>query len=219
MTKQWHKLWIALTVAIVAVFAGHAMAIEEPAFKTVRSDGDFALRDYDAMIAAEVRVEGDRNQAINSGFRLIADYIFGNNRQKSKVAMTAPVTQSAASEKIAMTAPVTQSGEGGAWTVRFIMPARYTMETLPEPNDARVKLVPVPAQRFAVVRFSGLAGESDIAERTTQLKAWVAAEKLVAEGEVTLARYDPPWTLWFLRRNELMIPVREAQRNNAAGGQ
>ncbi|ESQ73595.1 hypothetical protein ABAC402_18400 [Asticcacaulis sp. AC402] len=193
---------------MAAFFAGHAMAIEEPAFKTVRSEGAFALRDYDAMIAAEVRVEGSRDKAINAGFSLIADYIFGNNRKKSKIAMTTPVTQAPVSEKIAMTAPVTQSGEGSSWTVRFIMPARYTMETLPQPNDSRVTLVPLPAQRFAVVRFSGLASEAEITERTAQLQAWIVVQKLNPEGAPTLARYDPPWTLWFLRRNELLIPVK-----------
>ncbi|WP_031236083.1 heme-binding protein [Asticcacaulis sp. AC402] len=208
MNRQWQKIWIAVTVAMAAFFAGHAMAIEEPAFKTVRSEGAFALRDYDAMIAAEVRVEGSRDKAINAGFSLIADYIFGNNRKKSKIAMTTPVTQAPVSEKIAMTAPVTQSGEGSSWTVRFIMPARYTMETLPQPNDSRVTLVPLPAQRFAVVRFSGLASEAEITERTAQLQAWIVVQKLNPEGAPTLARYDPPWTLWFLRRNELLIPVK-----------
>ncbi|WP_155913807.1 SOUL family heme-binding protein [Asticcacaulis sp. AC466] len=184
------------------------MAVEEPAFKLVTKDSDIEIRDYPALIAAEAHVSGDRQPAINEGFRLIADYIFGNNRQKSKVAMTAPVTQSASGgEKIAMTAPVTQAGDGKTWVVRFIMPSRYTMATLPQPNNARVSLVTIAPQRVAVIRFSGLAGETDITTRTQQLKAWLNARHLTTEGDVTLARYDPPWTLWFLRRNELLIPI------------
>ena len=165
------------------------------------------MRDYRALIAAEAHVGGSRQAAVNEGFRLIADYIFGNNRHKAKVAMTAPVTQTASSEKIAMTAPVTQAGDGKTWTVRFIMPSHYTMATLPEPNNPRVTLVPIPPQRYAVIRFSGLAGESDIRDKTQALTLWITAKKLRTDGPVALARYDPPWTLWFMRRNELLIPV------------
>jgi len=208
MHKIWPILCLSFTVAILTISASPAMAVEEPAFKSITRDGDIEIRDYPALLAAEAQVEGKRETAINEGFRLIADYIFGNNRQKAKVAMTAPVTQSASGgQKIAMTAPVTQSGNGETWTVRFIMPSRYTMATLPEPNNPKVKLVAIAPQRFAVIRFSGLAGETDIATKTQALTAWIKAKQLTVQGEATLARYDPPWTLWFLRRNELMIPI------------
>lgn len=184
------------------------MAVEEPAFKQVKKDGPFEIRDYPGLIAAEAHVSGNRQTAINEGFRLIADYIFGNNRQKAKIAMTAPVTQAVGNgQKIAMTAPVTQAGDGKTWTVRFIMPSQYTMETLPEPNNGRVTLVTLPPQRFAVIRFSGLATEADIASETRQLSNWIDGQKFSVKGPPTLARYDPPWTLWFMRRNEIMIPV------------
>jgi hypothetical protein len=208
MNKTYRTLWMSFTLAILAMSAGHAMAVEEPAFKRVKTDGAFEVRDYPGLIAAEAHVEGERQPAINQGFRLIADYIFGNNRQKAKVAMTAPVTQSADSgQKIAMTAPVTQSGDGQRWTVRFIMPSSYTLATLPEPNNSRVTLVPLPPQRFAVVRFSGLASEADITTQTQKLVSWMKSQNLIAQGPPTLARYDPPWTLWFMRRNEILIPV------------
>lgn len=208
MYTPWRRLKLTLAVVAALFLAGPVVAIEEPKYSLVSQSAPFEVRDYPGMIAAEVTVSGSRDTAMNAGFRLIADYIFGNNTQKAKVAMTAPVTQSAkSSEKIAMTAPVTQSGEGGVWTVRFIMPARYTLETLPTPNDERVRLVPLPAQRFAVIRFSGTVGAKDIAEKTQQLMEWTHANGLTPKGEVTLARYDPPWTPWFMRRNELMIPV------------
>ena len=184
------------------------MAIEEPGFKRVSQDGDIEIRDYVPTIAAEVRVTGKREAAINEGFRVLADYIFGNNRQKAKVAMTAPVTQSETKGvKIAMTAPVTQSGDGQAWSVRFTMPARYPLDTLPQPNDPRVSLITIPSQRYAVVRFSGLAREKDIAEQTSRLSGWMAAHHISADGKAILARYDPPWTLWFARRNEVLFPI------------
>ncbi len=185
------------------------MATEEPPYTASLKDGDFEVREYPSLIAAEVTVSGERGDAISAGFRLLAGYIFGGNTKKQSIAMTAPVTQAAAeNEKIAMTAPVTQSGNDAGWTVRFIMPQGYTLETLPTPNDPMVKLVPLAPARLAVVKFSGLAKEPDIIEQTQLLNAFIAQQKLTPSGPATLARYDPPWTLWFLRRNEIMIPVQ-----------
>jgi len=187
---------------------GAAMATEEPSFKVTQESGALEVREYPPLIAAEVLVGGDRSQAVNAGFRLLAGYIFGGNTRQQKIAMTAPVVQAAAGESIAMTAPVVQSGTPGAWTVRFLMPRGYTLETLPIPNDQRVHLVPLPAARVAVVRFSGLAHEPDIQRKTAQLRTFLAVQQLVATGPPALARYNPPWTLWFLRRNEIMIPIQ-----------
>ncbi|MFZ4604221.1 MAG: SOUL family heme-binding protein [Caulobacterales bacterium] len=157
---------------------------------------------------AEVSVSGSRDEASNAGFRLLAGYIFGGNTRRQTVAMTAPVVQErATSENIAMTAPVTQAGADGAWVVRFTMPSKDTLETLPAPNDARVRLVPVPAQRYAVVRFSGLARPDDVERRTGTLNTFMERQQLRAAGPSSLARYDPPWTLWFMRRNEVWIPI------------
>ena len=129
------------------------------------------------MIAAEAQVEGERKEAINEGFRLIAGYIFGKNKPQEKIAMTAPVEQQK-SQKIAMTAPVEQQGQENSWTVRFIMPKSWTMETLPVPSDPRVKLEPLPARRFLVVTFSGLARNDAIKERTEELRQYAAKHSL-----------------------------------------
>ncbi|ANP45831.1 heme-binding protein [Candidatus Viadribacter manganicus] len=190
------------------MFGGEAMATEEPAFTVAFHEGDFEVRDYSALVVAEVSVSGSRDEASNAGFRLLAGYIFGGNTRRQSIAMTAPVVQERASgETIAMTAPVTQSGEEGAWIVRFTMPANYTLETLPTPNDARVRLVPMPAARYAVVRFSGLSRPADVERRTEELRTFIARQQLRAAGPASLARYNPPWTLWFMRRNEVWIPV------------
>ncbi len=189
-----------------------AMATEEPAFKVTQASRALEVRDYPPLIAAEVLVGGDRSQAVSAGFRLLAGYIFGGNTGRQKIAMTAPVVQaSVAGESLAMTAPVLQAGVPGAWSVRFLMPMGYTLDTLPVPNDQRVHLVPLPAARMAVVRFSGLAHEPDIQRKTAELMAFLSAQRLVATGPPSLARYNPPWTLWFLRRNEIMVPVRGAE--------
>ena len=187
------------------------MAAEEPEFAAVSIEGDFDIRDYPALVVATVTVSGSRDEAANAGFRLLAGYIFGGNTRRQRVAMTAPVVQErATSERIPMTAPVTQSGSDGAWVVRFIMPSAYTLESLPAPDDARVRLIPVPPQRFAVVRFSGLAKPADVERRTATLKAFMERRQLRAAGVPLLARYNPPWTPWFMRRNEVWIPIAEA---------
>jgi hypothetical protein len=185
------------------------MAVEEPRYDVTLRDGAFEVRDYPALVAAQVQVDGDQDKAGNSGFRLLAGYIFGGNERRESIAMTAPVVQSkGGGEKIPMTAPVTQTLNNGLWTVRFIMPRGYTIASLPVPNDARVKLVPIAPARIAVLRFSGLAFEHDVAERTDELRSFLAKHELHPAGPASLARYDPPWTLWFLRRNEIMIPLQ-----------
>lgn len=182
------------------------MATAEPPYTATLTVGKFEIREYPSLVAAEVTVTGPRGEAISTGFRLLAGYIFGGNTTRQSIAMTSPVTQTPKeNEKIAMTAPVTQSGDELGWTVRFIMPQGYTLDTLPIPNDSKVKLISLEPTRVAVVKFSGLAKEPDIIEHTQQLKQFMLEQKLVATGSETLARYDPPWTLWFLRRNEIMI--------------
>ena len=195
-------LILTLTLAGAA-----AMATEEPAFKLEFKKGALEVRDYPPVIAAEVSVTGDRGAAVNAGFRLLAGYIFGGNTKKQSIAMTAPVVQTPRSQTIPMTAPVIQSGSESAWVVQFIMPAGSTLENLPTPNNAKVQLKPLPATRIAVARFSGLAGEAAVRRQTAALEAFLAARRLNPIGPPALSRYDPPWTPWFMRRNEIWIPV------------
>lgn len=183
------------------------MAVEEPVFKTVVKDGNFEVRDYPSLVVAEVTVSGEQKEAANKGFRLLAGYIFGGNKRRQNIAMTAPVAQEPTSQKTAMTAPVTQTQNAGTWTVRFTMQSAYTLDALPEPNDPKVHLRRLPPERFAVLRFSGLAGKNDVDAKSGELLAATLARHLRATGDVTLAQYNPPWTLWFMRRNEVMIPV------------
>ncbi len=183
------------------------MSIEEPKFALALKDGAFELRDYAASVVAEVTVTGDQDEAGRKGFRLLAGYIFGGNGTRRKIAMTAPVTKIAKGETIAMTAPVTQIAGKGDWLVRFTMPGRYTLADLPVPDNRAVTLRALAPARFAVLRFSGLAGEAKVADATAKLLALVRARGLVPVGPSSIARYNPPWTPWFLRRNEVMLPV------------
>jgi hypothetical protein len=198
-------------LALFTLHGGTVMAVEEPDYRTAFAQEPFEVREYPALIVAEVAVSGERKEAVSAGFRLLAGYIFGGNTRRQSIAMTAPVVQAPqVSETIAMTAPVIQAPDSAGWTIRFTMPRGYTLETLPIPDDPRVRLKSIPPARFAVIRFSGLAGEADIEENTTALNDFVAAHALPVAGPALLARYNPPWTPWFLRRNEMMIPLREA---------
>lgn len=205
--------WLIGFGALIAAmgFGGTAMAIEQPIYTLEAKAGSIEVRGYAPQLAAEVEVRGERDAAINAGFRLLADYIFGNNQGKAKVAMTAPVVQAPSAgegQSIAMTAPVVQAPQGeNGWRVRFIMPSKYTLETVPRPNNPRVKLIPVAAHRVAVIRFSGLANEKVLQAKTRELQAHLAAQNLQASGPPTYAFYDPPWTLPFLRRNEVLIAL------------
>jgi len=200
------SLLIAVALALT-LLGTSVMAAEEPPFTIRLTSGEFAVRDYPPLVVAEVSVKGDRETAAGQGFRLLAGYIFGDNTRRQKIAMTAPVVQSPAGETIAMTKPVLQTGENGTWVIRFIMPRGSTLDTLPRPNNPKVQLHALAAGRVAVVRFSGLARQDDVAAKTLALARFVTEQHLHAAGAPSLAQYDPPWTPWFMRRNEMMIPV------------
>jgi len=196
------KNTIGLLFAVLTwVFCSIVMAIEEPKYSIVETDDKFELRAYAPMIIAEVSVQGSLKSASNQGFRLIADYIFGNNiasnGEKQKVAMTAPVTVQAQPKLL----NVTQ--QGGAqeqeWKVHFVMPSEYSMSALPKPNNPKVELKEVSQRYYASLRFAGLTGEKKVARKTKELQEWMATKNLTAKGQPELARYNPPWTLPFAR--------------------
>lgn len=174
---------------------------EQPDYKLIISKDTIEIRDYPPLILAEVEVSGERKQAINEGFRILADYIFGNN-------ISNKVTEShELSEKIAMTAPVIQQKHKDKWKIRFIMPKKYSMETLPKPNSKNIQFIQLPSKRFAVICFSNVANAESIEQHTGLLIEFISAEKLQPLGEAILAFYNPPWTLPHLRRNEVMIEI------------
>jgi hypothetical protein len=194
-----------LLTASCAVFG--VRDTEEPSYQVLRSEGDFEVRQYEPHIIAKTLVEGDYDSITKEGFDRLAGYIFGGNQSKTKIAMTAPVTQ-APGEKIAMTAPVTQSQRAPEqWEMTFTMPAGYSLETLPTPLDSRVILEEAPGKTVAVYRFSGRFSDGAFAKNTEKLTAWIDESGYQALSIARLAGYDPPWTLPFLRRNEIMIEI------------
>jgi DNA gyrase inhibitor GyrI len=187
------------------------MAIETLKYKVLKIDGKIELREYPAHIIATTEVtSSDYNNATNQGFSLIADYIFGNNLKRDKVAMTSPVIQenADASEKIAMTTPVNVSTDKNQYKISFVMPSKYSLENLPIPNNKSVELKKIASFRAAVLRFSGFVNKDSINQKTKSLTSWIKANNLQATGALQVARFDPPWTPWFLRHNEIIIQVK-----------
>lgn len=185
------------------------MAIEEPKFTVLEKTPPFELRLYAPMILAEVQVGGDLDEASSQGFRLIAGYIFGQNQLSQKIDMTAPVAIEQQSAKIAMTAPVSIESHSGQSTVSFVMPSEYTLETLPKPLNPKVQIRQIPQVKRAVIQFSGFYNSQKVAEKTLELEQWMQSMNLAPVGAPKFARYNPPWTLPFMRRNEIMIDVRD----------
>lgn len=198
---------IILVAAVIIIGAMDAMAIEEATYNVVKRDDKFEIRDYDPHILAETIVEGDLEQAGNKAFSRLFRYISGDNRSRDKVVMTAPISQKAVGEKIKMTAPVGQQRVQEKWAVSFMMPASYTLATLPAPDDPQVTLRQVPARRMAAVRYSGFWSEKNYLRYRMELESWIHERGLTIVGDPVWARYNAPFTPWFLRRNEILIPV------------
>lgn len=194
----------------VLSIAGIRIGTEEPHYIGTPVSERVELRRYGPRVAAETTVTADEDRARNVGFRRLASYIFGANHRDEEIAMTAPVTQQASrgGDEIAMTAPVAQSrGSGDSWTIRFFMPSKWSLDTLPKPDSDDVCLVTVPGETVAVLRFSGDRSPAAVAAKTEELIATLRDKHIDVMGEPVAWFYDPPWTLPFLRRNEIAVPV------------
>ncbi|BBY80357.1 heme-binding protein [Mycolicibacterium pulveris] len=192
----------------VLSIVGIRVGTEEPHYVGTQLTDSVEIRRYGPRIAAETTVTADEDRARYIGFRRLAGYIFGGNHRDEKIAMTAPVSQQSR-EKIAMTAPVAQARNGDHSTIRFYLPSKWTMDTLPTPDDDEVRLVTVPGETVAVLRFSGDRSAHAVAARTQELSEVLRANAIEVAGPAQAWFYDPPWTLPFRRRNEIAIPVRQ----------
>lgn len=206
------KLSIIL-LAMIFTIGGNMTAkadYEEPKFKILKEykDKDIEIRKYEPYLIAKTEVTGDRKESINKGFRVLADYIFGNNTVKQKISMTAPVTQQE-SVKMAMTTPVTQqqTADDNKWVVTFKMPNKYDLENIPKPNNDKVILEKIESYKAAAITFSGLSSQGNLEEHEKELFSFIKANKLKIIGMPYKAFYNPPWTPWFLRRNEIIVQI------------
>ena len=207
LSRKPAAVFLAALVLILSMEVRSVMAIEKARYQVVERDGRFELRQYEPHVVAETLVRGSFRNAGNQGFSRLFRYIQGNNRKREPISMTAPVSQEQSSEKISMTAPVGQEKRDEEWSITFLMPSAYTMETLPEPLDRRVKLRQKEGQLIAAFRYSGTWSEKRFEKKRALLQDHIEKRGLKPAGETVFARYNPPFLPPFLRRNEILIPV------------
>lgn len=208
---------LVVIVVIGVIVAGLMMSdVGKPDYQVLSKAKNIEIRQYPPMLIAKVSVSGERGLAIKEGFRLLADYIFGNNRINKKMAMTAPVQQQE-SAKIAMTAPVQQQSDGDSWQVSFIMPREYNIDTIPKPVNDKVQLEEIPAKQFIAIRFSGLSSQENIDEHEKALLTYINTNTIAVTGLPSYAFYNPPWTLPPMRRNEVLLQLKQPFQKNDRG--
>lgn len=179
----------------------------EPAYRVLAGEGDYEVRQYAEMVVAETIVEGEYSRTSGTAFSRLAGYIFGKNRSKAKISMTAPVLQERAGEKLAMTSPVLQEKKGKSWVMAFVMPEGSSLASLPEPIDPGVTLRTVPARNVGIIRYTGLHSESNLDANAAKLAGWLESRGYRMISKPRAASYDPPWTIPFMRRNEVHIDL------------
>ncbi len=201
---------LAATLALVPGSLATGRGHNEPAYKVLKEDGKVQVREYEPYIMAQARGSSDFDGALYSGFMRLFNYISGKNTNRSKLRMTVPVTeeQVTASEKIPMTAPVTSERSGDSYRVSFIMPEGYTLDTLPVPDDKGITFRQVPAHRAAVIRFSGRMSRELADRKIRELNEWIQKNNLDPGSDYLLAQYNPPWIPGFMRRNEVIVSIK-----------
>ena len=200
---------LVFTIALVltGISSVTVMATEEAEFEVIASDGSFEVRDYSPQVVAEIQISKPFEDAGNEGFSKLFRYISGSNQTNDKIAMTTPVAQEQQSEKIAMTSPVGQRPSDNGWAVSFMLPAEYNIDTAPTPTDPAVSLRAIPERRMATIRYSGRWTEKNYLKYLEQLEDWIDSQGMTVLGDPIWARYNPPFTPPFWRRNEILIPV------------
>ena len=195
---------------LIFIFWGtNLSALEEPKYSVLKEYENFEIRNYASYLVAEVDIEGSYNKSGNEAFRILAGYIFGDNQSSTKMNMTAPVESEAiqSSEKMNMTAPVFSNKNVNGYTYRFVMESKYTQETLPVPNNSKIRITEIKDRVMAVISFSGRWSQKNFEKHEQILVNDLKNEGIGVASEAIYARYNAPFTPWFLRRNEIMFEI------------
>lgn len=195
------------TLFITACSVFGITSVEEAGYDVLQDNGPIQVRQYKPLLLVQTVVDGDYKDASGIAFQRLFRYISGNNKEQQKIAMTAPVIREQKGEKIAMTAPVIQEKSGQAWLMSFVLPPSYSLVTAPLPLDASVSLKESPSKKVAVLRYSGFLSEQGAEEKAKELKNWLDEQGYNAISSARSAGFNPPWTLPFLRRNEVHIDI------------
>ncbi len=209
------SIFIAIIVilALWSAWGFFGSRVEQADYTVIKTTKDYQIREYPSHIVAQTTVEGSFKESMNSGFSIVAGYIFGANTKKQSIAMTAPVishtkVEDKVSQNIAMTAPVVMTKDNGSETISFGMPRSYTLETLPTPTDPRVKIVMIPTKKYAVMRFTGYRSDEKIKSMQEKLRSALARDGVETEGSVAYAGYNAPGTPPWMTRNEVLIEIK-----------
>lgn len=208
MTTTLIALIVIVGLWSVSGFLGSR--VEQADYTVLQKMNGYEIREYPPHIVAQTTVKGSYGESMGNGFRIVAGYIFGGNAKKESIAMTAPVVAQKGektSESIAMTAPVVATTEGDSQIISFGMPRSYTMETLPTPTDPRVKIVLIPAKKYAVLQFSWYRSDARVKMMQEKLLSALARDGVVAQGSTAYAGYNAPWTPPWMNRNEVLVEV------------
>lgn len=212
--KVEEKMTLLMRLALLVQSIGHVFGIrteKTPSYKLIVREGCFEIRLYDDYILAETIIDDiDYKRASNIGFKRLAAFIFGNNLRQEQINMTAPVLQEICAEQIPMTSPVLQEKTNAGWTMSFIMPSKYDLSTLPKPLDQRIVIRTVSSHMVGVLRYSGFVSDANIKKKTALLTKWLTSKSYSPTDLAKSARYDPPFTLPFLRKNEIHLRVKKA---------
>jgi hypothetical protein len=209
MGRHFRRAWAGLLcVAATGCTVFGIRTVEEASHEVLLRDGRFQIRQYADAVVAETFVDAEYDEASSTAFRRLAGYIFGKNERKEKIDMTAPVVQEPTSETIAMTAPVIQEESDKGWRMAFVLPSKYTLETAPKPLDPNLTVRQEPGKKVAVVRYSWRLSEARMQDYAEKLRQWLEERNYEAVSQPRSAAYDPPWTIPFLRRNEVHIDVK-----------
>lgn len=201
-----------VALIVVAVSKTDALGLttyEQPRYDVIQRFDDVEVRTYAPALVAEVEVAGTSGEARDEAFRILAGFIFGNNRARTKIAMTAPVITAPQRQKIEMTAPVFTDEANEKTVMKFFMPRKFSLDTIPEPVDSRIKLRVEPARRYVALRFSGTWSNDNFSKKRTRLENVVAEQGLRTTGNPIYAMYNAPWTVPFMRRNEILLRIAE----------
>jgi DNA gyrase inhibitor GyrI len=202
------KLITVLTTLFLAGCSAFGIrSADEPSYQVLNDYGHIQIRQYPALVVAQTEVTADYKNSSSKGFQRLAGYIFGDNKKQQKMEMTVPVIQEQEAEAMAMTAPVIQQKSGTVWLMAFVLPPNYSVATAPVPMDTAVIIKEIPGKKVAVLRYSGSLSEQGIEEKSEQLQNWLSEQGYKAISPSRSAAYDPPWTLPFLRRNEVHIDI------------
>ena len=208
----------AALFCLCALVTSAVGAIEEPAFDVVATVDGIEYRQYQPYLVAETLVAADesRSEAASVGFRRLFKYISGENQSRAKIEMTAPVRQKQEGTKIAMTAPVRQGKTDSGWSVAFVLPASFTLDDAPQPTNPAISILEIPGELVAVLGYSGRWSANNVSAHRAILLEKLADADVEEVGDVAVAYYNSPFSLPFMRRNEVMVPVSALPAENSS---